>query len=139
MEKSIKQSKGKFITAVGKRKTAIASIRLVEQKENKEVIINEKTLSEYFNNYTWQKTVLAPLNLCGLLNHYHITIKVSGGGPNSQAEAIRHGISKAILIIDPNYRKALKAVGYLRRDPRKKERKKPGLKRARRAPQWHKR
>lgn len=139
MEKTIKTSKAKTIRAVGKRKTAIASVRLIEQKDDKEIIINNKPLGKYFDNYSWQKIVLAPLNLCGLLNAYHITIKVSGGGPTSQAEAIRHGLSKAILLVDANYRKALKAVGYLRRDPRKKERKKPGLKRARRAPQFSKR
>ena len=125
--------------AVGKRKSAVARVRLSAKIKDKAVIINGKKLNEYFNYTVWQKTVLAPFEVLGLQGQYGVSIKVQGGGPQGQAEAIRHGISRILVNLDDTYRKPLKAHGFLTRDPRVKERKKPGLKRARRAPQWQKR
>ena len=134
----LKKYKGMY-QAVGKRKSAVARVRLSDKGDKKEIIVNSKPMSEYFNSPVWQKTILAPLDLVGLMNKVFISIKVQGGGPMGQAEAIRHGISRILVGMDEAHRKPLKALGFLTRDPRVKERKKPGLKRARRAPQWSKR
>jgi small subunit ribosomal protein S9 len=112
---------------------------LSNKTKEKEIIINGKKLNEYFKYIVWQKTVLAPLEVLGLQNQYSVSVKVSGGGPVGQSEAIRHGLARALVTLDESYRKPLRANGFLTRDPRVKERKKPGLKRARRAPQWQKR
>ena len=134
----IKKYKGMY-QAVGKRKSAVARVRLSDKGDKTEIIVNGKPMNEYFNSPMWQKTILAPLHIAGYLNKVSISIKVQGGGPMGQAEAIRHGITKILVGIDEAHRKPLKALGFLTRDPRVKERKKPGLKRARRAPQWSKR
>jgi len=134
----VKKYKGMY-QSVGKRKSAVARVRLSDKPDKKEIIINGKSMNEYFNNPVWQKTILAPLDIAGMLNKVSISVKVAGGGPMGQAEAIRHGITKILVGIDEANRKPLKALGFLTRDPRVKERKKPGLKRARRAPQWSKR
>lgn len=128
-----------FLYEVGRRKSAIARIRLYPNDENKGIIINQKKLEDYFPYFEYQKNIKEPLRVTGLENQFLFTIKVKGGGNRGQAEAIRHGIAKVLLKYNPDFRKVLKAKGYLIRDARIKERKKPGLKRARRAPQWHKR
>lgn len=101
--------------------------------------INDKPYLEFFPTEDLQKSVIAPLNKMKSLNRFEITVKVTGGGIRGQAEAIRHGLARALVKFNPDFSKKLKRAGYLKRDPRKKERKKPGLKKARRAPQWRKR
>lgn len=120
----------KYYFGTGRRKTAVATIRLVESP--KTIIINGKDaeLSE---------EVLAPLTLVGKKNAFGISVHVNGGGKKSQMDAIRHGIARALEQVDSGFRTTLKKAEFLTRDPREKERKKPGLKRARRAPQWAKR
>jgi small subunit ribosomal protein S9 len=130
--------KGKYIYAVGKRKRAIAQIRLFA-KGRGDMIINDKPGKEYLPDLILQQIIYSPLKLTDLDNKVDITVLVKGGGKKGQAEAIRHGISRALDILDKDLRKALKPAGFLKRDARIKERKKPGLKRARRAPQWAKR
>jgi small subunit ribosomal protein S9 len=128
---------GKYFYANGKRKTSVARVRLYKGKG--EMIINEKPLSEFCNVKTLIGLVKSPFKLTGNDNKYDFTAKVTGGGPNSQAEAVRHGIAKALTEADPLSRPTLKKAGMLTRDSRTKERKKFGLKRARKAPQFSKR
>lgn len=104
-----------------------------------EVIVNGKKLEEAFTLPDLQKEVLSPLRVNGVVDTYSVSVKVSGGGIVSQAEAIRLGIARILVETDPNLRPALKKEGYLKRDPRKIERKKFGLRKARKAPQWSKR
>ena len=128
-----------YLFAVGKRKNSIARVRLYPKKSDGKIVVNEKDFKEYFPYFEYQKIITAPLELLGLTGKYSFSIKVEGGGVRGQAEGVRHGISRALLILDEGSRKTLKGAGFLTRDARKKERKKPGLKRARRAPQWAKR
>lgn len=134
-----KKSNQEYTYAVGKRKTAIATVKIYLNGKP-EITINEKPLLEYCKNEkTLNDTILEPLTTLNLLDKYKITVKVNGGGKNSQADAIKLGISRALLKIDEEYKKTLRSKGLLTRDPRSKERKKPGLKRARKSPQWSKR
>ncbi len=128
---------GKYTYAHGKRKTAIARVRLYSGKGI--ITINEREIDEYLPVKALVTTVNEPLVLTGNKGKYDITVKVDGGGINSQADAIRHGISKALVEIDPDLRTTLKKNGLLTRDSRTKERKKFGLKKARKAPQFSKR
>ena len=130
--------KEKYLEATGRRKTAVARVRLFAQGE-KTFSINGKPLENYFSNSQLQEIVKAPLFIMNILDRFGVSVIVKGGGIHSQAEAVRHGISRALVISSPDFRKRLKKAGFLIRDPRMKERKKPGLKRARRAPQWSKR
>lgn len=127
-----------FIYANGKRKTAVARVRLY-QNGTGNITINGRTIEEYLCVETRVNVTKSPLRLTGHIKTFDVSVKVEGGGVNSQAEAIRHGISKALLVFDPSLRLALKRGGFLTRDPRMKERKKYGLHRARRAPQFSKR
>lgn len=127
-----------YIYAVGRRKTAVARVRLFKAGEGK-IIVNKKDYREYFPVLEFQNMIMAPLKKVGQLNGFNFTVKVAGGGSHSQAEAIRHGIARALVKVEKNWRQTLKQLDFLKRDPRMKERKKPGLKRARRAPQWQKR
>jgi small subunit ribosomal protein S9 len=104
-----------------------------------QVVINEKGLREYFGRHQDWQSVLAPLQLTNHENAFNLSVLVTGGGITGQAHAIRHGVARALLEVDPNLRKTLRRAGFLTRDPREKERKKPGLKRARKAPQYTKR
>jgi len=138
-EKSaVKVKKERYLEGVGRRKTAIARVRLVPQK-GRSFSVNEKPLENYFPVADLQKAVLSPLVLADCLERFAVSAKVKGGGMTSQAEAIRHGIARALVLFDADFRKKLKSAGFLKRDPRMRERKKFGLKRARRAPQWAKR
>lgn len=125
-----------YTEAVGRRKTATARVRVVEAK-NASMMVNGKTAEEYFPLQSMLKTAYAPLSVLGAA--YAVSVKVHGGGLKAQAEAVRHGLSRAIAEVVPEQRKDLKVRGFLKRDPRAKERKKFGLKAARRAPQWSKR
>lgn len=126
-----------YTFAVGRRKTAVARVR-IHQKGEGEIKVNEQAMEEYFPTFTQQFNVKGPLNVAAT-KVGDITVKVQGGGKDGQSEAVRHGIARALVEINPEFRTLLKKAGYLRRDPRKKERKKPGLRRARRARQWSKR
>lgn len=127
-----------YIYAVGKRKSASARVRLYPHQSG-EISVNSKKHSEYFPYFEFNELIEQPLKKLDLLGKYLITAKVAGGGKRSQAEAVRHGVARALLKLDESLKKTLRGEGYLTRDPRKKERKKPGLKRARRAPQFSKR
>jgi len=126
-----------YFYAVGKRKSAIAKIKLHEGGSG-EITVNTQKLKTYFSGVQPEK-VLSPLTLTNHKGIFDVTIDVVGGGKEAQSEAARHGISRALTLFDPKLRPSLKKAGYLRRDARIRERKKPGLKRARRAPQWAKR
>jgi len=125
------------IYATGKRKTAIARVWL-EPGEGK-VTVNERALQDYFGRGTSELVILKPFELTGTQNQFDVSVNVKGGGPVGQTEAIRHGVSKALLQINPEYKEALKKAGFLTRDSRVKERKKYGRRGARRRPQFSKR
>ena len=121
----------------GRRKSSVARVRLVPGNGN--VIINGKDMAEYFGKKTLEMIVMQPLELTETVGRFDVKVNATGGGTSGQAGAIRHGIARALLQADPEYRPALKRAGYLTRDPRMEERKKYGLKAARRAPQFSKR
>ena len=130
--------KGKFTNAVGRRKTSTARVRLYKGGEGL-VLINGVTADKYFQEEELFSIVNQPLKLAGLVKDFNISVNIAGGGKKGQAEAVRHGIARALLEINPDLRALFKVKGWITRDARKKERKKPGLKKARRAPQWAKR
>lgn len=121
----------------GRRKTSFARVRLVPGEGN--VVINGRHIDEYFGIKTLDLIVKQPLNLTETADKYDVIANVQGGGPSGQAGAIRHGISRALLELDAELRPALKKAGFLTRDPREKERRKYGLKKARKASQFSKR
>ncbi len=125
-----------YIETVGRRKTASARVRLATAKSTS-IMVNKKAASEYFPLPIMLDTINAPFKTVG--GAYAVTVIVKGGGHKAQADAVRHGISRALVELDAAYRKDLKVKGFLKRDPRAKERKKFGLVAARRAPQWSKR
>ena len=129
-------TKERYTEAVGRRKTASARVRLVPAKHSS-MTVNGKTAEEYFPLEALVKTAFESLTTTG--STYAVSVHVSGGGHKGQAVAVRHAISRALNEITPEFRKDLKQRGFLKRDPRAKERKKFGLKKARRAPQWSKR
>jgi small subunit ribosomal protein S9 len=128
----------KFWQGIGRRKSAIALVKIFKEKEGP-FLINEKPIEKYFPLFELQKTAKAPIELLKLENKFKILAQVRGGGLTAQSEAIRLGLARALVSFKEEFRKKLKKAGFLKRDPRIKERKKPGLKRARRAPQWQKR
>jgi len=132
------KKKLEYLYAVGRRKTSIAQVR-VYKKGKGDFTINGKEVKKFFGTLELQEKVLSALKTVGQADKLDVTVKVVGGGITGQAEAIRHGVSRALIQLNPNFRKPLKKAGYLTRDARAKERKKPGLKRARKAPQWQKR
>ena len=121
----------------GRRKTSVARVRLVPGEGN--VVINGRHIDEYFGIKTLDLIVKQPLNLTETADKYDVIANVQGGGPSGQAGAIRHGISRALVELDAELRPALKKAGFLTRDPREKERRKYGLKKARKASQFSKR
>jgi small subunit ribosomal protein S9 len=127
-----------YFYGTGRRKTAVARVRLLPGTGA--ITVNSKTLQEYFGGRQLHEIVItSPLRQVNRLGQFNVTVKVVGGGSSGQAGAIRHGIARALLQADETLRPALKKAGFLTRDPRMKERKKPGLKRARKAPQYTKR
>lgn len=133
-------AKGKYFYALGRRKTSIAQVRIYPMAgKTAEFKINGKDLAQYLTIKRFQIAALSPLIALGLEGKFDISVKVFGGGINGQADAIKLGIARALVVKDEGLRKALKDKGFLTRDSRKVERKKPGLKKARRAPQWAKR
>lgn len=135
---SVKKVQDKYFEGLGRRKTAVARVRLFTQGE-KDFLVNEKALNLYFPTFELQEIAKSPLEKMNCLEKFKILIMVKGGGFHAQAEAVRHGISRALVLFNPDFRKRLKKVGFLTRDARMRERKKFGLKRARKAPQWAKR
>lgn len=129
--------KGKSWYGVGRRKTSIAQVMMTAG--NGTFTANKIALDKYFHTFDLNNAALQALDAVGLLKQVNFKAKVSGGGIHSQAEAVRLGTARALLLLNPEVRRVLKKLGYLMRDPRVKERKKPGLKRARRAPQFSKR
>lgn len=128
----------RYVEAVGRRKTSIARVRIFPDTPFS-IAINKKGYDLYFPTFELKNIIDQPLAKTNLPKKFSISVKVNGGGIHSQAEAVRHGISRALEKIDPALRKVLKPLGYLKRDPRMKERRKFGLKKARKAPQWAKR
>jgi len=135
-DKKAKRADG-YVYAVGRRKRAIAQVKLWVDGKG-EITVNGMEFKKYLPTFEMQAAVLDPLQAVGM-DKANVEAKVMGGGTRGQAGAIRLGISRALLLINPEYRTSLKKQGMLTRDPREKERKKPGLKKARKAPQWAKR
>jgi small subunit ribosomal protein S9 len=121
----------------GRRKSSVARVRLVAGNGN--FVINGRTIEDFFNFEILRNEVKRPFGITGTEGKFDVFVNITGGGFTGQAGAIRHGISRALLQVDPEFRPALKAAGFLTRDSRMKERKKYGLKAARRAPQFSKR
>ena len=127
----------RYYYGTGKRKTSVARVRLYN--EQGPIIVNGKTMEEGFNWPTWRETITEPFRVSDTEGQFRVVAKVAGGGIVSQAGALRHGISRALISADPQLRSALKKAGLLTRDAREKERKKYGLVRARKAKQYSKR
>ncbi len=134
-----KDTKHKYTEAVGRRKTSIARVRATVAPKNSFVINDGMSIDDYFKTETQRVIVGQSLALAKLPHNLAVSVRVSGGGVNSQAEAIRHALARIIILMNPELRKDLKKEGFLKRDPRAKERRKFGLKKARKAPQWSKR
>ncbi len=131
--------KGEYYYGMGRRKTAVARVRLFPNGDGT-IVVNGKSARQYFGQRESASAALvAPLRLLELEDAYSMTVRVVGGGTSGQAGAIRHGVARALLRANPEWKQALRKAGFLTRDPRMKERKKPGLKRARKAPQYTKR
>jgi small subunit ribosomal protein S9 len=126
-----------YTEAIGRRKTATARVRLYAGTG--EIVVNDKPMNQYFGRDLDQMILRQPLSMTGTESTYNISVHVNGGGEGGQAAAVRLGIARALCAIDENLRPPLKAAGFLTRDARAKERKKPGLKRARKAKQYTKR
>ncbi len=127
-----------YTEAVGRRKTAMARVRITPAAKSS-ISINNRDLANYFPVETLRIAVLSPIEKSGENEKYAVTALVKGGGIAAQAEAVRHGITRALVARNAELRKSLKALGFLKRDPRAKERRKFGLKKARKAAQWSKR
>ena len=132
------ESKKKYFYGTGRRKSSVARVRVYENGTGA-ITVNGRDIDDYFGLDTLKLIVRQPLVTTGLVDKVDVVVSVAGGGVSGQAGAIRHGISRALLTLNPEYRASLKAAGFLTRDPRMKERKKYGLKAARRAPQFSKR
>ena len=127
----------RYFEGVGRRKTAVARVRLFTKTGDFRV--NEKLHTEFFKTFDQQKIAEEALQKMKLFGRFRVSAKVNGGGSHAQAEAVRHGLARCLIKFNPDFRKRLKRADFLKRDPRMKERKKFGLKKARRAPQWAKR
>ena len=132
------ESKRAYHYGTGRRKASVARVRVYENGTGS-ITINGRDIDDYFGLDTLKLIVRQPLNTTGTISNVDVVCTVEGGGVTGQAGAIRHGVSRALLEINPEFRAQLKAAGFLTRDPRMKERKKYGLKAARRAPQFSKR
>ncbi len=139
--KTLQETAGKpdrYFEAIGRRKTAVARIRLYT-KGDKEFVVNDMPYTEYFQTIDDQESAVSSMKKMKCLDKFRITVMVKGGGHRAQAEAIRHGTARVLVDFNANFRKRLRKAGFLTRDPRMRERKKFGLKRARKSPQWAKR
>ena len=133
--------KDSYIEAVGRRKRAVARVRIWQNNNQKEfaILINEKNYKDYFKDFELQKIIESPIKKIKAQKAYKLTIKVQGGGKKGQAEAIRLGIARALVLLNPEWKLKFKKVGFLTRDPREIERKKYGKRKARKREQWQKR
>jgi len=131
--------KEQYYEGVGRRKTSVARVRITKVSKGAETVINDKTVAEFFNTEELRLAVVAPLEATSLQKEFNISIKAKGGGQRGQAEASQLGLSRALVKYNGELQKVLRDLNYLKRDPRQKERKKPGLKKARKSPQWSKR
>jgi small subunit ribosomal protein S9 len=138
MPRTTEKKASTYVEAIGRRKTAVARVRLFPATKN-QFTVNKKPLEGHVQEKSHQSIVLESLEKGSPGKTFDVSVVVSGGGPHAQAEAIRQGVARALVEIDPELRTNLKALGFLTRDPRMRERKKFGLKRARRARQWRKR
>jgi small subunit ribosomal protein S9 len=129
--------KERYFEALGRRKTAVARVRLYTKKQG--IVVNEKKYTDYFPLFRLQKEIMAPFEKMKISDKLGAVVKVKGGGISAQAEAVRHGIARALVKFNLEFKKRLRRAGYLTRDPRMVERKKYGLHKARRAHQWRKR
>ena len=136
-----KKSDEKYFYAVGRRKTSVAQVRLYadEKATDNDLIINGKKLKDYFPTISLQNNFFTPLKAVGMQGKFRMTVLVRGGGTTGQVEAVRLGIARALVIFDSELKKSLKDLGLMTRDAREVERKKAGLKKARKSPQWAKR
>lgn len=132
------KSKKRYVEAIGRRKTATARVRLTPATKNT-FLVNDKEGHEYFPTAELKAIMHGAFEGTKTDKHFEVSAHVSGSGIHSQAEAVRHGISRALVEIDAEMRAELKKLGFIKRDPRAKERRKFGLKKARKAPQWSKR
>ena len=132
------EKSNRYFEAIGRRKTSVARARLFTQGE-KTILVNGKSYKEYFPGLELQQIVVSPLERMKCEDRFRIVIVTKGGGIHSQAEAVRHALSRGLVLFNETFKKRLKKVGFITRDARERERKKFGLKRARRAPQWQKR
>ncbi|KKU55422.1 MAG: 30S ribosomal protein S9 [Candidatus Moranbacteria bacterium GW2011_GWE2_47_10] len=141
VEKKALKMEGKYFHGVGRRKTSVAQVRLYsnDKATDAELIINGKEMKDYFPTLAQQNVMTAPLKEIGMHGKFTMTALVKGGGMTGQVEAVQLGIARALVEFDEALKKSLRDGGFLTRDARKVERKKPGLKKARRAPQWAKR
>ena len=137
-EKELALRSDRYFEAVGRRKTAVARVRLFT-KGDKDFLVNGKPYKEYFTLVDDQETAVSSMEKMKCFGKFRVTVIVRGGGRNAQAEAVRHGTARVLVDFNNNFKKRLRKVGYLTRDPRMRERKKFGLKRARKSPQWAKR
>jgi small subunit ribosomal protein S9 len=133
-----KDQNKRYIEATGRRKTSTARVRITEASKAS-FMVNDKDAKDYFQTEETRRLILDPIVQVKPGSKWHIEVHVSGGGSHSQAEAVRHGLSRALVLSEGELRSKLKILGYLKRDPRAKERRKFGLKKARKAPQWSKR
>lgn len=131
-------TKSQYFYSAGKRKTAIARVKLFDGGKG-DITVNGKKIRDYFPTHIHVENATAPLRIADMMKKFDIEVNIKGGGMSAQSDALRHGISRSLLLVDPELRPLLKREGFLRRDARIKERKKPGLKSARRAPQFSKR
>jgi len=128
-----------YIEGIGRRKEATARVRIVESGAKHSVLVNDKKVDQYFNIAELRNIAVEALHKQEPETFFSVTAKVQGGGEVAQAEAVRHGMARALVLFNAENRKTLKKEGFLKRDPRTKERKKPGLKKARKRPAWSKR
>jgi small subunit ribosomal protein S9 len=132
------KTKKRYIETIGRRKTATARVRITPATKSS-YVINGKDLATYFPTDELQKIVTDPMKIAEKAEAYSVSVLVKGSGIHSQAEAVRHGISRGLVVENESDKTTLKQEGFLKRDPRSKERRKFGLKKARKAPQWSKR
>jgi small subunit ribosomal protein S9 len=137
----VEKATGKYFYAVGRRKSAVAQVRLYENDKatDNDLIVNGKKLKDYFPTISLQNNFFGPLKAMGMQDKFSMTVLVKGGGTTGQVEAVRLGVARALVEYDATMKKTLKGLGFMTRDSRKVERKKPGFKKARKSPQWAKR
>ncbi len=139
MDKEKKTTKkDTYVEAVGRRKTSTARVRITPASKQS-FIVNDKDSKEYFKTEDQRRLIQDPIVKGATGSKWEIVVRVSGGGIHSQAEAVRHGLARALVLNEGELRSKMKTLGFLKRDPRAKERRKFGLKKARKAPQWSKR